>query len=75
LLLGCLRHARAEAATAFWQLIQADDRLLATRPVLDLMTYISADDPAAIKPVIKRMLNSEHPAVRYAGGMMAAYPA
>ena len=73
LLLGCLRHARAEAAAAFWQLIGAEDRLLATRPVLDLLTYIGTDGPAAVKPVIERMLGSEHPAVRYAGGMMAAY--
>lgn len=73
LLLGCLRHARAEATAAFWHLIEADDRLLTTRPVLDLMTYIGADDPAAVNPAIERMLSSEHPTARHAGGMMAAF--
>jgi hypothetical protein len=37
------------------------------------MTYIAADDPATIKPVIGRMLGSEHGIVRHAGGMMAAF--
>jgi hypothetical protein len=73
LLLACLRHARTEATAAFWHLIEADDRLLTTQPVLDLMTYIGYGDPVAVKPVIERMLRSEHPTVRRAGGMMAAF--
>ncbi len=74
LLVACLRHARTEATAAFWHLFGADDRLLTTQPVLDLMTYIGYNDPAtAVKPVIDRMLSSEHPTVRHAGGMMAAF--
>ena len=73
LLTRCLRHARAEATAAFRRLILIDDRLLATRQLLDLMTYIGLGEPDEIEPVIQRMLNSAHSDVRRGGGMLAAF--
>jgi hypothetical protein len=73
LLLACRRHARPESTAAFWRLIETDDRLLATQPVMDLIIYIGNDDPPRLQPVIERMLNSEYPAVREAGGKQAAF--
>jgi hypothetical protein len=69
----CLRYARNEVVAAFPQLIQTDDRLLATTPVLDLMTYIGVNEPAVIEPIVQRMMASTHTGVRKAGGMMAAF--
>ena len=53
-LAACLHHARAEAIAAFPHSITADDRLLATRQVLDLMTYIGFGEPEIVEPVIVR---------------------
>jgi hypothetical protein len=58
---------------AFWHLVETDDRLLTTQPVMDLMIYIGNDDPLRIQPVIERMLGSEYPAVKEAGGKQAAF--
>ena len=73
LLTACLRYARTEVTAAFEMLVAADDRLLATRQVLDLMGYIGLGEPKTIEPVIRRMLHSIHPEVREAGGWMAAF--
>jgi hypothetical protein len=40
---------------------------------MDLMIYIGNDDPLRIQPVIERMLGSEYPAVKEAGGKQAAF--
>ena len=73
LLTACLRYARTEVTAAFEMLVAADDRLLATRQVLDLMGYIGLGEPKTIEPVIRCMLHSIHPEVREAGGWMAAF--
>jgi hypothetical protein len=73
LLLACRRHARPESTAAFWRLIETDDRLLAAQAVMDLMIYVGNDDPPRLQPVIERMLSSEYPAVREAGGKLAAF--
>lgn len=74
-LAASLRYARPEALTAFAALIQADDRLLATKPVESLMVYIGNMNPEVIDPVIQRMLASENAEARQAGGTIAAFAA
>jgi hypothetical protein len=71
LLTASLRYARTEVLAAFEILVAADERLLATRQVLDLIGYLG--QPELIEPVILRMLKSIHPEVREAGGLMAAF--
>jgi hypothetical protein len=73
LLTACLRYARTEVMAAFEILVAADDRLLATRQVLDLIGYVGLGQPQPIEPVIGRMLHSIYPEVREAGGWMAAF--
>jgi hypothetical protein len=70
-----LRHAELQVMTAFPSLVDADDRLLATRPVEQLMALIGTRNPQAIEPVIEQMLRSEHESVREAGGRAAAFAA
>lgn len=72
---ACLRHARPTAYEAFDRLIEVDDILLASDPVVNLMMYIGNVDPERIDPVIDRMLQSEEGEVRQAGGSMAAFAA
>lgn len=72
---ACLRHARPTAYTAFERLIEADDILLASDFVVNLMMYIGNVDPELIDPVIDRMLQSGEGEVRQAGGSMAAFAA
>lgn len=70
-----LRHDRPAAYEAFGHLIDADDVLLASSPVNDLMLYIGNADPDVIDPVIERMLTSDDYEVQRAAGSMAAYAA
>lgn len=72
---ACLRHARPTAYAAFERLIDADDLLLASDRLDDLMIYIGNVDPDVVDPVIARMLNSTDAEVRRAGGCMAAFAA
>ncbi|WP_220181959.1 hypothetical protein [Rhodococcus sp. AG1013] len=72
---ACLRHARPTAYTAFERLIDADDLLLASDKLDDLMIYIGNADPEMVDPVIDRMLSSTDAEVRRAGGRMAAFAA
>ena len=72
---ACLRHARPTAYAAFERLIDADDLLLASDMLDDLMIYIGNADPEVIDPVIDRMLSSTDAEVRSAGGCMAAFAA
>jgi hypothetical protein len=72
---ACLRHARLTAYQAFARLIEADDLLLASDMLDDLMIYIGNADPDVIDPVIDRMLRSTNCEVRRAGGSMAAFAA
>jgi hypothetical protein len=73
LLSASLRHASDEAVAAFERLTVADDRLLATRPVIDLVIYIGMAKPDLIEPVVRRMLSSPFESVRETGGLLAAY--
>jgi len=73
LLAAALRHAGEEAIAAFGQLIATDDRLLATRPLIDLVIYIGVGKPDVIEPVVRRMLHSSFESVRETGGLLAAY--
>ena len=72
---ACLRHARPTAYAAFERLIDADDLLLASDMLDDLMIYIGNVDPEVVDPVIDRMLSSTDAEVRGAGGCMAAFAA
>ncbi|KAF0834956.1 hypothetical protein C8E84_2813 [Ornithinibacter aureus] len=72
---ACLRHARPRAYAAFERLIDADDLLLASDRLDDLMMYIGNADPEVVDPVIDRMLSSTDAEVRRAGGRMAAFAA
>ncbi|MEZ7240290.1 hypothetical protein QYS60_21305 [Rhodococcus sp. GXMU-t2271] len=72
---ACLRHARPAAYAAFQRLIDADDLLLASDKLDDLMIYIGNADPEMVDPVIDRMLSSTDAEVRRAGGRMAAFAA
>lgn len=73
LVAACVRHGRAEAIEAFHRLIQADDRLLSTHHVTNLIIYIGMGEPALIEPVAQRMLASGYSEVQKAGGIVAAY--
>ena len=70
---ACLRHARAEAVSAFQNLVDTDDWLLGTHYVERLLYYIGNGDAEVVKPVIRRMLSSGNSRVRRAGGRLAAY--
>ncbi|MDG9719305.1 hypothetical protein [Streptomyces sp. DH24] len=70
-----LRHARNQAIEAFGELIQADDSLLATRPVVQLMLAIGHSDFQVLHPIVQRMLYSENSKVREVGGQIAALAA
>ncbi|MBD1322125.1 hypothetical protein IDF66_21315 [Gordonia hankookensis] len=72
---ACLRYARTTAYAAFERLIDADDLLLASDKLDDLMIYIGNADPDVVDPVIDRMLSSTAAEVRRAGGRMAAFAA
>jgi hypothetical protein len=73
LIAACVRHARAQAVAAFHRLIQADDRLLATPHVENLIAYVGTGDSELVEPLIRRMLASTHSEVQTAGGRLAAY--
>jgi len=72
---ACLRHARPTAYAAFERLIDAEDLLLASDMLDDLMIYIGNADPEVIDPVIDRMLSSTDVEVRRVGGCLAAFAA
>jgi hypothetical protein len=72
---AALRFARTEATTAFGQLIEADDVLLATDPVLKLIIYLGNHEPTDVLPTLDRMLASSESDVRMAGGQLAALAA
>ncbi|MGA1812801.1 ATP-binding protein [Frondihabitans sp. 4ASC-45] len=70
-----LRHERSTAIEAFRRLIDADDILLASDLVGNLMLYIGNVNPEEIDPIIERMLASKAGEVRQAGGRLAAFAA
>ncbi|MGK5552716.1 hypothetical protein ACSNOI_13975 [Actinomadura kijaniata] len=72
---AALRHARTPAMQAFGTLIDSDDQLLATRPVQSLILRVGYEDEALVLPVINRMLGSDTPETREAGGGIAAFAA
>ncbi|WP_315556055.1 ATP-binding protein [Corynebacterium matruchotii] len=72
---ACLQHEPSRAYEAFDQLIDTDDILLTTRSVERLILYIGNAVPEKIDPVVDRMLKSEEPKVREAGGSIAVFAA
>lgn len=70
-----LRHEPVIASEAFEQLIDTDDILLTTRSVERLILYIGNSIPEKIDPIVDRMLKSEEPKVREAGGSIAIFAA
>lgn len=73
LLAAALRFERAEAIAAFERLVNADDRLLGTPPVEELIAYVGKSEPTIAAPVIERMLASRFQVAREAGGRLAAF--
>jgi hypothetical protein len=65
-------HAPDEALAAFELLIAADDRLLATNEVVNLLLRIGTGRPAVAEAVIQRMLASPYAQVQQRGGFLAA---
>jgi hypothetical protein len=72
---AAMRHAKPVATQAFWRLIETDDALLATEAVTRLLLFLGGEQPAAIQPVIDRMLASVDEQVREAGGGLTAFAA
>ena len=72
---ACLRHQPVIACEAFDQLIDTDDILLAAESVERLILYIGNSVPEKMDPIIDRMLKSEEPKVREAGGNIAVFAA
>lgn len=70
-----MRPARPQALEAFSSLIDADDMLLATHTVVQLIAHLGHEDSDFAKPVIERMLNSPIFETRQAGGRLAALAA
>ncbi len=70
-----MRHDRAAAIEAFWRLIDTDDALLATEPVVRLLVSVGNEEPTATSPVVERMLASPNAKVREVGGQLAAFVA
>jgi hypothetical protein len=75
LIAAAMRHARPAATEAFWRLIETDDALLAGEPVIRLLVFLGNEEPAAVRPVVERMLASVDTDVREAGGHLAAFAA
>lgn len=73
LVAASLRYARPAAVDAFRLLTQADDRLLSTRHVANLIVYLGHSDAAIVEPVIRRMLASQFSEVRNVGGQLASF--
>lgn len=71
----CLQHEPSRAYEAFDQLIDTDDILLAAESVERLILYIGNSVPEKMDPIIDRMLKSEEPKVREAGGNIAVFAA
>lgn len=64
----------SSAVEAFIALTGSDeDRLLASRPVQDLIVYVGYRDVATSLPIVERMLRSDVERVRRAGGALAAF--
>jgi hypothetical protein len=70
---AALRYARPEAVAAFQLLIDTDDVLLATDLVQRLILYIGNVEADVAMPVVKRMIESDDPDCREAGGRLVAH--
>jgi hypothetical protein len=70
-----LRHARSQALASFDILLDADDDLLTSRHVKNLVSYVGNGNPALALPVLSRALCSTSDEVREAGGWWAALAA
>jgi hypothetical protein len=68
-----LRHAPDEAVAAFKALVETDDRVLASDPVERLIAAVGFKSLPPALAVVRRMISSEWPNVRQAGGRLAAF--
>jgi len=66
------QHDSALAFQLFLVMLEADDRLLATRYVEGFLAYGLVEHFSALGPVIERMLHSEDPKVNQAGARLAS---
>lgn len=73
LLAACLRHAESSVLEIVGDFFAADDRLLASRYVRDLIVYLSYRDIGIVEALTMRMLASNHAAVRRAAGQLTAF--
>lgn len=69
------RHDQTLALDLFLELVDADDILLAARPVEDFLSFMAGSHLARLKLVLERMVSSSLSAVREAGGRQAALAA
>ena len=70
---AAFRHARTEAIDAFWRLIDADDLVLTSDAVQQVLIFIGNEEPDIATPVVLRMLRSDEADVREQGGRLAAF--
>ncbi len=73
LLSAALRFECPRAVEAFAILIDTDERLLAARPVEELIAHVGHGDADVAGPTIELMLKSRFESVRETGGRLAAY--
>jgi hypothetical protein len=73
LLSASLRFERPRAVAAFETLVDSDERLLAARPVEELIAHVGHGDANVAAATIEGMLDSRFESVREAGGRLAAY--
>jgi len=73
LLSACLRFAQAEAMAVLDRFLAADDRLLASRYVRDLMVHVSYRDLDFVEGLISRLTASTSSLARQTGGQIAAF--
>jgi hypothetical protein len=73
LLHALLRFDRESVLAALNKLVQGDDRLLATRPVENLLAAIAIRSPEYTSPIVGRMLSSQLEDVREYGGRLGAF--
>jgi hypothetical protein len=72
---GLTRANRPLALELAVQLTDTDDRAVAARPVTDLLAAYVATDWPTVRPIVVRLLDSEHDVARRAGAVLACLAA
>lgn len=70
-----LRHDRPRAITLFLKLCDADDELLATRPIENFLYYTTGTELERVRPVLERMLASPNENARQAAARQSTVAA